>query len=107
MCYYMLQTTGVLDDLARSLEGAVRAGDLVSARRIYHNATGQDGAIDNSTWWTFCAGDRIRSESGISPEDVEKYTGYPVDVSDKRYFTTKAAMAARKLGGTWEVHWEY
>lgn len=110
MCYWIEQTAGVLDDTARALDTAVRAGDMATAQRIYTGVTGEPGsqpANHDNCWWLYNAAGRIRSHTGFGPEAVEKFAGREFDMSDRHYFEAKAALATRKLGGTWRVLWEY
>jgi len=101
--YYIEQTEGKLVDAAETVRQAIQDGDFERARQLYINAMGVDPQVEGQTWWKYCAYHHIVTNAGLTVEDYASFTG---NTQEKRMHQA-AALATRRVGGTWAVRYEY
>lgn len=99
--YYIEQVEGKLKDASIQLREAVKAGDMEMARAIYRQYVG-DIPSDSMVWWTFNAPNRVARASGLTAEDYGTFTG-----NEERREYQAAYLAQGRVGGKWEVFYEY
>ena len=99
--FYIEQEEGKLVDAAHECWQAVKDGNMETAKRIYRQFVGEP-PTDNEVWWRFNAPSSIRCASRLTTTDYAKFHG-----TSKQCAYQAARLAERKVGGKWQVVYEY
>ena len=99
--YYIEQVEGKLAEAAHQVWQAVKDGDMETAKMIYRQFVGEP-LTDNAVWWRYNAPSSVRCASGLTIADCVKFHG-----TSKQRAHQAARLAERKVGGKWQVVYEY
>jgi hypothetical protein len=103
--YYIRQKYGKLVDASNQLRQHVEAGEMNMAKSLYVKVTGEQPpvTIDDKVWWRFNAVNHVKTSHGFTVEDYASVS----HINGRRKYRRLCAMAEARVGGEWEVVYEY
>lgn len=103
--YSIEQVEGELVEASKKLRQAVKVNDMETAEKIYRQYVNSEPSYPisrDNVWWIYNAPHRIKTQSSLTVEDYGKFHG-----NDEQRSYQAARAAERKVGGKWNVYYEY
>ena len=104
--YYIEQVEGELVEASKKLWQAVHDNDMEMAEAIYRQYVNDDPpqpVSRDNVWWIYNAPSRIKHQCGITADEYSKLTAK----TQKGRTYQAARLAEQRVGGKWDVMYEY
>jgi len=103
--YYIEQVEGELVNAAHKLWQAVKDNDMQLAESIYRQYVDSEPpqpVTKENVWWVYNAPGRVRTASKLTVADYASFRG-----TEERRAYQSARLAEYRVGGKWDVVYEY